>query len=123
MKKTPLIILFLLAIVAAFPVAAQNSADYSVNVHVSSSRWVLGQSTIGPMLYQMLNVTIDGKKYELKGFIPAGNGLTAVVLATGDYKAKLVKDEHRDAYEFAQAYEFQFPDKKTKKFFVVGEME
>ena len=44
-------------------------------------------------------------------------------MAPGDYKAKLVKDEHLTAYESTQIYEFLFPDKKTRKFIVVGETE
>jgi hypothetical protein len=44
-------------------------------------------------------------------------------LALGDYKAKLVKDEHESAYDSYQVYEFLLPDKKTRKFVVVGQSE
>jgi hypothetical protein len=44
-------------------------------------------------------------------------------LALGDYKAKLVQDKHRTAYESSQAYEFLFPDNTTRKFTVVGWIE
>jgi len=44
-------------------------------------------------------------------------------LALGDYKAKLVRDEHKTSYESAQVYEFLFPDKKTRRFEVVGQSE
>jgi hypothetical protein len=44
-------------------------------------------------------------------------------LALGDYKAKLVKDEHKKTYESLQEYEFLLPDKKTRKFSVVGQTE
>jgi hypothetical protein len=44
-------------------------------------------------------------------------------LAVGDYKAKLVKNEHKGNYGFRQEYEFLFSDQKTKKFRVVGQTE
>jgi hypothetical protein len=44
------------------------------------------------------------------------------VIALGDYKARLVTDEH-NAYEFTQVYEFLLPDGKTRKFGVVGTSE
>ena len=62
----------------------------------------------------MLHVVIDGKKYELQSVFDMGG-----VLALGDYKAKLVKDEHRGS-DSLQVYEFLFPDKKTRQFRVVG---
>jgi hypothetical protein len=46
-----------------------------------------------------------------------------LVLALGDYKAKLVQDDHKTAYDSLQVYEFLFADKKTRKFEVVGQME
>jgi len=41
-------------------------------------------------------------------------------LIPGDYKARLVQDVHKIGYETSPAYEFLFPDKKTKKIAVVG---
>ena len=87
-------------------------AEYTINVHVSSSRMVLETSLL---FSQELDVVIEGKRYELL----AANAL----LALGDYKAKLVKDEHRTAYESFQVYGFLFPDKKIRKFTVVGVTE
>jgi hypothetical protein len=46
-----------------------------------------------------------------------------MLLALGDYKAKLVKDEHKTTYGSNQVYEFLFPDKKTRQFTVVGQTE
>jgi hypothetical protein len=43
------------------------------------------------------------------------------LLVLGDYKAKLVSDEHKKPYFFQQAYEFQYPDGATEKFSVIGE--
>jgi hypothetical protein len=45
------------------------------------------------------------------------------LLALGDYKAKLVQDVHETTDESSEAYEFLFPDNKTRKFFVVGQTE
>jgi hypothetical protein len=66
---------------------------------------------------QLLDVIIDGKKYELS--TPENSFL----LGLGDYKARLVKDDHRAAYESFQIYELVMPDKKTRKYTVVGQAE
>jgi len=122
MKRTALFVLLLLA---TFSWAAPNPDEYSINVHVSSSHWVMAPSVlVGPEPVLRLNVIIDGKKYELEAPTHKANleaGVT--LLAPGDYKAKLVQDQHKTAYESSQAYEFLFPDKKTRKFIVVGQTE
>lgn len=123
MKKTALF--FLLLLVATFSWAAAKPDEYSINVHVSSSHWVMAPAVlVGPEPVLTLNVVIDGKKYELEAPAPKANleaGVT--LLLPGDYKAKLVQDQHKTAYESSQAYEFLFPDKKTRKFIVVGQAE
>ncbi len=118
--------LFVLLLLATFSWAATNSEEYSINVHVSSSSWRMAPSilsTYEPV--QRLAVTMDGKKYELEAAAPlrANREAGVTLLALGDYKAKLVQDVHRTTYESSQAYEFLFPDKKNRKFFVVGESE
>jgi hypothetical protein len=123
MKRTVLLVFLVLATVS-WTVAAPE--DYSVNVHVTSSYWRMGpllQSGADPV--QMLAVIIGGKKYELESSAPLRANLEAGVtlLALGDYKAKLVQDIHKTTYESSQAYEFLFTDKKTRKFFVVGQTE
>jgi len=46
------------------------------------------------------------------------------VLILGDYKARLLTDTHgRGDYDSRQVYEFQFPDKTTREFDVVGQVE
>jgi hypothetical protein len=102
--------LFVLLLFAALAPAAPAPDDYSTNVHVTSS-YLLGGA-------QGLDVVIHAKKYQLSGD-PIGGAL----LALGDYKAKLVKDEHPTAYESRQEYEFLFSDNKTKKFIVVGQSD
>jgi hypothetical protein len=88
-----------------------NPADYTVTIHVSSVNIAIGGR-------QDLSVLIDGKKYELLCECAAGT-----ILALGDYKAKLVQDEHKTTYDSIQVYEFLFADKKTRKFEVVGQTE
>jgi hypothetical protein len=123
MKKTALLVLLVLA---AYSWAAPNSDEYPVNVHVSSSRWFMEPSILGggPIPRQKLDVIIDGKKYELEASTFKANleaGVT--LLALGDYKAKLIQDQHKTTYEVSQAYEFLLPDNKTRKFMVVGRTE
>jgi hypothetical protein len=110
MKNAALFVLLMLSNPA---LAAPGQDEYSINIHVTSSFFLFAGGTAG----QELNVIIDGKKYEL-------SGLTAgPLLALGDYKAKLIKDEHKTSYESIQVYEILFPDKKTRKFTVVGQTE
>lgn len=89
-----------------------NPSDYSVVVHVQSSRLVVDHDGVA----QDLTATINGKHVELEG-----TPLQQYVLRTGDYKAKVVKDEHSRSYEYQMTYEILFPDGKTRKFLVVGE--
>jgi hypothetical protein len=106
------IIVAVLLSLSAFAWAEGNPkpADYTINVHVS-------KSFFGTRGEQKVNVIVDGKKYEL---VSTGDRW---LLALGDYKAKLVKDEHRGTYNSHRVYEFLFPDQKTRHFWVVGETE
>ena len=110
MKKIAFAML-LLAAALAWAGGEPNPAEYTVNIHVSSSNIDIGG-------WQDLNVAIDGKNYELRSELSIGR-----MLALGDYKAKLVQDEHKTTYDSYQIYEFLFPDKKTRKFVVVGRTE
>jgi len=113
MKKLVLVVLLLSAF--SFGANKPNPADYNVNVHVSASSMV--PNTNGPGYFPSLNVEIAGVNYQLLGerFFD--------LLALGDYKARLVKDQHNSAYESLQVYEFLFPDGKTMKFDVTGVSE
>lgn len=107
MKKVTIAILLLsgLALAAGDP----NPAAYTINVHVNSSSMDIHG-------YQVLEVVIGGKNYELQSQLPIEK-----LLALGDYKAKLVTNR-QNAYEFLQIYEFLFPD-KTRQYKVVGQRE
>jgi len=110
MKRAALVVLLLLGTLA---LAAPAPDEYPITVHVISSYYHGGVVNH----QQGLDVVIDGKKYSLAG--TSNNGL----LALGDYKAKLVIDDHKTTYESYQRYELLFPDKKTRKFDVVAQSE
>jgi hypothetical protein len=112
-KKIALALLFLFSTLA-WSAADANPADYTISVHVSSSRIDIRYPS-----ELRLSVVIEGKKYDLLGSVDSVNTL----LALGDYKAKLVKDEHKTTYLSRRVYEFIFPDKKIRKFTVVGQTE
>lgn len=106
-------------LVPTFFWAAPNPDEYSINIHVVSSSFVTVPGMGGSAgTTQKLNVLIGGKKYELSGLASTGG-----LLALGDYKARLVRDDHKTTYESRQAYELLFPDKTTKKFSVTGQSE
>jgi hypothetical protein len=111
MKRSALLILLLL--LALCVTAAPAPDEYSVTIHVRSSYLLFADGGAS----QMLDTVIDGKKYVLSA--PSNS----LLLALGDYKAKLTKDDHKTSYESNQVYEILFPDKKTRKFFVAGQTE
>lgn len=121
MKKIELAILFF----ATVAVAARPQEEYPVKIHVVSSRVFTDPRMDGaPEISQMLGVIIDGKKYDLEGPpIKKPDRRSITLLALGDYRAKLVLDEHDTTYESAQAYEFLFSDNKKIKLFVVAQTE
>jgi hypothetical protein len=110
-KKIALAILLFLA-AQAWAGGNPTPDEYTINIQVSSS------NTGGSVGRQDLSVVIDGKKYEL-----LSERVTGTILALGDYKAKLVKDEHETVYDSVRVYEFLFVDKKTRKFDVIGQSE
>jgi hypothetical protein len=106
-----------LAVLLLLPTFAHASdpkpADYTITIHVSATRIASAGTGV-----QDLDVIIDAKKYELNSDRAVGQ-----LLALGDYKAKLVEDSHKTTYDSYQVYEFLFPDGKTRKFQVVGQIE
>jgi len=118
MKK----LVFVVLLLSAFSFAANkpaDPADYNINVHVSASAV---QLTNG-LGYPSLNVVIADKNYQLLGERNLDTFKPNELLELGDYKAKLVTDQHSTAYEFLRVYEFLFPDGRTMKFDVVGTSE
>jgi hypothetical protein len=111
MKNLALAVLLLVS-ASAWAGTEPNAADYTINVHVNSSRLTDGDGS-----WIRLSVIMDGKKYELQG-VP-----TRAMLAPGDYKARRVKDEHKTTYDSLRVYEFLFPDMKTRQYYLVGVAE
>jgi hypothetical protein len=91
----------------AAPAAKQQA--YNISVHVSGGR-IVKHSESAPR-FQYLNVTIDGRKYELESMKGANE-----LLALADYRARLSSDEHNRGYDSRQVYEFQFPTKEPGSF-------
>jgi hypothetical protein len=95
---------------------------YSIDVHVSSSMRLMEPWDNGPIPVLRLHVIINGTKYTLDA-ITSFSFTKVMLLAPGDYQARLVRDVHPTAYKFSKIYEFLFPDGKTRKFVVVGQGE
>ena len=112
--KTLLFALLLFVPVFCWAGTEPNPGDYTIAVHVQSSRLVGQDGNI-----QRLSVTIDGKKYKLEAISQPRYDL----LRVGDYKARVVKDDASRSYEYFRAYQFLFPDGKTRRYTVVGESE
>src|ERR1039457_92309 len=113
MKKITLAVLLLL-FAYAWAAPVPNEAEYTITVHVISSHLINQPGMFsGAARIQVLNVLIDGKKYEITAMLTK-TGL----LAPGDYKARLSLDVHKTPFESSQEYELLFPDKSTRKFYV-----
>lgn len=111
MKKMILAVLLTLC-ACAWAAETPKQSDYTINVHVSTSSIAIDLG------YQILNVVIDGKKYTLGSEARLGK-----LLALGDYKAKIAKDEHKAAYDSEKVYEFLFADGKTRQFLLIEQSE
>jgi hypothetical protein len=119
--KIALFAIFLLAPVLALA-DKPNPADYTIAVHVQSSRFVdqCSSDDKGSMCFMILSlsVLIDGKKVELDDQSPSKE-----VIVPGDYKARILKEDTSHSYEYSRTYELLFPDGATRKYNVVGESE
>lgn len=124
-------VLLLLASLSCSVVVAQTppaSADFDLNVHVSSSELQTFGGTSSDIL-QILHVSLSGKQYIL-----AGNAITADVkvigpyraglLPIGDYKARLMPHKvYKPAYLNFDVYELQLPDGRSHEFRLIGQHE
>ncbi len=100
----------------AFSEKPSDSADYTVSVHVQSSRKITVCEGQGCTTEQHLIVLIDTKKFDLMEL-----GRRTNLIRVGNYKAKIVKDETPAPYEYRRVYQILFPDGKASSFEVVGE--
>lgn len=116
MKKAALVFVFIATFCWA---VAPSPDDYPLTIHVSSSQRVVKPNAFsGNYTVQVLQVVINGKKYELEA-----SENRSRLLALGDYKARLIKDEHKTTYESFRVFERLFPDQTTREFTVVGQSE
>ncbi len=104
--------------------AKPNPADYTINMHVESSRLVdfCGNVTLGSsicVMYQKLKVEINGKTYDLN----SETMRHPAVLRTGNYKGRLLKEDAKRGFEYTRTYELLFSDGSTRKYGVSGEYE
>ena len=120
MKMALFAIFFMVPALA--PADKPNPADYTITVHVQSSRFVdqCSSDDKGSMCFTILSlsVLIDGKKVELDDQSPSKE-----VIIPGDYKARILKEDTSHSYEYSRTYEILFPDGTTRKYNVVGESE
>jgi hypothetical protein len=120
------VFLILLSSVSMFAQEAKPKLDeYTIDVHVRSSRLagacggvMLGTSSCSAN--QQLNVEINGKTYDLTS---QDLGAHVALLRTGNYKARMLKDDTKRGYEYNRTYELLFSDGGTRKYRVTGEQE
>ncbi len=135
----PCLLLCSKTLLAATP---PNPADYTVNIHVTSSRveqtCTQPGSAVSCAAVLRLNATIDGQKYEMQGGIQSGRvgsnqagatrnfSLGRGFLALGDYKARLLPANAKDPdvpYYVIKNYEILLPDGRLAGFQVIGQTE
>jgi len=114
MKKAILFVLMLAPLCSWAEKVPPVPADYTIAVHVQSSRTIAEWGATS----QQLSVVIDGKHYEIHAYVN-----TPYVLRVGDYRARLHTPDAGTAYEYKRIYEILFPDGKTRDYLVVGEEE
>lgn len=121
--KTIVLAAFLMWSVAAWP-EQPNPLDYPVTVHVVSSRYVTQpEGSKFTDRYEVLQVLVSGKKYELRGEDPPKLGHSFAIIVPGDYKARVTSDHQKNGYLIHKEYELLFPDGSKSKFYVLGESE
>ncbi len=112
---------FALAVLLLFPLCAQaatDPTDYALPVHVSGAHFLSdcsGNIRTCNFTLQILQVTIDGRKYELQT-----DARKTGLIPLGDYKAKLLPTKRPGDL---RVYELLRPDRTTIQFTLVGQYE
>lgn len=95
------------------------AADYTLNLHVSSSERIASCASKPGWPCQHIFATVDGKKYELETLV-----VPFVFFALGDYPARLISQKPQpNGYDQNVTYELLLPDGKARQFAVVGVSE
>jgi hypothetical protein len=104
--------------------AAEAKADpsqYTLVMHVSASRYgeliVVGAIVPNPAR-EVLTATVGNRHYQL-----LGDASAKALTNSGDYHARLTKDEHKTSFESLQEFEILFPDGTTRSFQVTAQSE
>jgi hypothetical protein len=120
----------LLLLSPTFAFAKVKDSDYSLSIHVLSSRLTTDCHEVLAHPYctnkQDLQVVIAGQRFELLGKEDADNALR-----TGDYKSRAIVDNASangnpiPNYEinYNTTYEFLFADGKKQRYSVIGQSE
>jgi hypothetical protein len=104
--------LLFLVLCAAFTLAAQtpNPADYTMKVHISASHLQGDCDQLGCGTYLHADSTLNGKKLQLSGNVVRVKNIP-MLIAPGDYPAKLTKDVHNsNGTLFVQGFDVLLPD-------------
>lgn len=126
MKMRAVFVLAVLSMAICIPGGAEKP-KFALTVHVESSDYSVSCNP-NYMCYglQKLNVTIDGKKYILASedaAVVTGMGELAYVLRNGDYPARIVKEDDKDAAEYHRVIEMQIADGLARRYTVVGALD
>jgi hypothetical protein len=97
-----------------------NPADYTLKVHIAAAhlKTECANGFCSNVLYA--DATLNGKKLELSG-VAVMVKKTLMLIAPGDYPAKLVKDVHNtDGTLFDQEYDLLLPDNIVWQCYTTG---
>jgi len=119
MKKSLLLPISVLLFSLVASAHAQKTEDYPLTVHVYRT----GGSNIGVEYVLCLEVTSEGRKLTLLSSSAAISKEKPIAMKTGDYKARILKEDQINAAQYAREYEFLLGDGKKLKFDLIGESE
>ncbi len=119
MKKTNLLSIAFLLFSFVATAQSQKTEDYPLTVHVTRTAIAFE----GTVPFVCLNVTVQGQKLLLESEFPAESKVGRFAVKTGDYKARILKEDRVNAAEYARHYEFLLSDGKRLRFYVIGESE
>lgn len=118
-RMSALLFALLLPFAAHAEKAPPSAADFPLAVHVVSSRSrSMYNGNLPYVVYQVLETVINGQPVQLEG-------VSAGILALGDYPARLSPSvhaisKHPNSYDVYQGYDFLMPDGKVRTYTVVG---
>jgi len=109
MKKFTVVLFLVLCSAFAQAKEKPNPADFTIKVHISAAHFLLNPTYSSlPILYA--DATLNGKKLQLAGTAAKIQG-NIVLIAPGDYPARLTKDVHNtDGTAIHQEYELPLSD-------------